>query len=134
MTEQELQHEIARLKKWNKWFFYRVKFMRQSQKEYFRLRNLLRKNNVSPEEREAVEDQSKEWLKKSKALESEVDAELMRLSNIVSYTEARKELELTFGELEEVNLQNSEHAKVTVLDDDKWSPEKNKGKVKNNSY
>ena len=66
MTEQQLQHEIDRLKKWNKWFFYRVKFMRQCQREYFRMKALLRKDNVSPMERDEVEQQAKDWLKKSK--------------------------------------------------------------------
>lgn len=63
--EKELQAEIERLKKWNKWFYGRVRYMRELQKKYYK-------------------ERSNEALRNSKALEHEVDQEIARIErNII---------------------------------------------------
>lgn len=52
--------ETERVKKWNKWFYGRVKFMRECQKGYFR-------------------DRSQDRLQQSKAVELEIDHEIQRI-------------------------------------------------------
>lgn len=79
LTEKD--KEITRLKKWNKWFFYRVKFMRQCQREYFRLRLLSKDKKLEERQRDyAAED-------------------------------AIKQLKEHFGDLEEVELEKSLYMK-----------------------
>lgn len=60
---EKLQSEVERLKTWNKWFFGRVSYMRECQKDYFKTRSI-------------------DALHKSKALEQEVDAEIKRINEL----------------------------------------------------
>lgn len=108
---EKLNGIIARLKKWNKWFFYRVKFMRQCQKEYFRLSAISRNKKASDMQKDKAREESREWILKSKNLENEVDDEIMRISNVESRQEAIDELKKKFDDLEEVNLDESPHLK-----------------------
>lgn len=62
---EQLKAELERVKSWNRWFFGRVKFMRECQKDYFTFR-------------------TKEHLSKSKAVELEVDKEIKRIDNLVA--------------------------------------------------
>lgn len=80
-TIEELQEEVDRLKKWNKWFFDRVSFMRYSQKEYFKTRD-------------------HKALQKSKAVETEIDNEINRIQAILI-----KQQEPTNKLVEAFNLQ-----------------------------
>ena len=61
-TEQ-LKAENERLKAWNRWFYGRVKAMREMQKGYFR-------------------DRTQDKLKQSKAVEAEIDKEIQRIESI----------------------------------------------------
>ena len=124
-TEAEkLRTEIARLKKWNKWFFYRVKFMRQCQKEYFRLRLIVKSKKSTELQKDAAAEESKDWFQKSKDLEKEVDDEIMRVTDVSSRQDAISELKKEFGELDEVKLSNSEHAMVKTTDQNIWGPKR----------
>ena len=81
---EELKAEIDRLKTWNKWFYSRVKFMRECQKGYFR-------------------DRTHDKLAQSKAVESEVDAEIIRIETaLIKKSETVQELKIVF-DVEEVN-------------------------------
>lgn len=61
---EKIKTENERLKKWNKWFYGRVKFMRECQKGYFR-------------------DRAHDKLQQSKAVELEVDHEIQRIEAIL---------------------------------------------------
>lgn len=126
-TEAEkLRTEIARLKKWNKWFFYRVKFMRQCQKEYFRLRMIQKSKKATEQQKEQAAEEARDWFQKSKDLEKEVDDEILRVTDVSSRQDAISELKKEFGELDEVKLANSEHGMVKTTDQDLWSPKTDK--------
>lgn len=74
-SEEELKKQIEGLKKWNRWFYGRVKFLRECQKEYF-------------------ETRQPSALKKSKEIEREVDREIKRIDEIVKKREEDKQLKL----------------------------------------
>lgn len=123
---EKLRTEIARLKKWNKWFFYRVKFMRQCQKEYFRLRLMQKSKKATEQQKEQAAEQARDWFQKSKDLEKEVDDEILRVTDVSSRQDAISELKKEFGELDEVKIANSEHGMVKTTDQDLWSPKTDK--------
>lgn len=76
---EKLKAEIERLKSWNKWFYSRVKFMRECQKGYFR-------------------DRTHDKLAQSKAVESEIDAEIIRIETaLMKKSESVQELQQTFN-------------------------------------
>lgn len=77
-TEQ-MASEVARLKKWNKWFFDRVRFMRECQKDYFKARREQRPR----EECDALK-------RKSMAVEKEVDDEIQRIVKAVEVCESKQ--------------------------------------------
>lgn len=80
----QLKAEIERLKTWNKWFYSRVKFMRECQKGYFK-------------------DRTHDKLAQSKAVESEIDKEIIRIETaIMKKSETVQELKLVF-DAEEMN-------------------------------
>lgn len=115
--------EIARLKKWNKWFFYRVKFMRQCQKEYFRLSSIWRSKKATDIQKDRAHEESKEWLLRSKNLENTVDDEITRISSVASRQEAIDELKKEFGDLEEVNLDESPYLREhNIATNNYWDP------------
>lgn len=70
-NEEQLQAEVERLKKWNKWFFGRVRFMRDCQKEYFKAR----KNHMPLDVCDALK-------RKSMAVEKEIDDEITRVDGL----------------------------------------------------
>lgn len=70
-TIEELQAEIRRLKEWNLRFFKRVQYMRQLQKEYFN-------------------DRDHKVLRKSKAVESEIDGIIADLQRRLDERNARE--------------------------------------------
>lgn len=81
---EKLKAEIERLKSWNKWFYSRVKFMRECQKGYFR-------------------DRTHDKLAQSKAVESEIDAEIIRIETaLIKKSETVQELSIVF-DAEETN-------------------------------
>lgn len=106
LSEQE--QEIVRLRKWNKWFFYRVKFMRQCQKEYFRLRKECRNQKLEEAERDIAALNAKEYQLKSMTLEKEVDVEIMRVTSVLTRQEAIAELDKDPGELDDVKIEESQ--------------------------
>lgn len=79
---EKLKAEIERLKSWNKWFYSRVKFMRECQKGYFR-------------------DRTHDKLAQSKAVESEIDTEIIRIETaLMKKSETVQELKITFDAVE----------------------------------
>lgn len=70
-TIEELEAEVRRLNEWNLRFFKRVQFMRQLQKEYFKGRD-------------------HETLRKSKAVESEIDGIIADLQRRLDERNARE--------------------------------------------
>lgn len=76
-TNEELTRQIEGLKKWNRWFYSRVKFLRECQKEYF-------------------ETRQPSALKKSKEVEREIDKEIERLDGLVKQRDEEKQLKLDF--------------------------------------
>ena len=101
--------EAEKLKKWNKWFFYRVKFMRQCQREYYRLNRLSHDKNLDETQRDYAAVDARQMLGKSKELEREVDEEIRSIDNSVSRQAAISQLKENFGDLEEVDLGKSLH-------------------------
>lgn len=117
--------EIARLKKWNKWFFYRVKFMRQCQREYYRLHWMSRDKKLEEMQRDLAAEDARKMLAKSKELEREVDEEIRSINNSVSREDAIRQLKEHFGDLEEVELDKSMYLKGQSIETNNyWDPGK----------
>lgn len=116
---------IAKLKKWNKWFFYRVKFMRQCQREYFRLRLMSKDKKLEERQRDYAAEDAKKMLAKSKELEREVDEEIRSINNTLSREDAINQLKEHFGDLEEVELEKSLYMKgQEIQTNNYWDPGK----------
>lgn len=106
MNENEqLKAEIKRIKSWNKWFYSRVKFMRECQKEYFSLGNKIKKLEENPYHNEttiaSLRDQRKKKLGQSKSLETEIDNEITRIETVLmKNSETVQELMIAFDAVE----------------------------------
>lgn len=79
---EAVKQELEGKKKWNQWFYGRVKWMRECQKSYFSNRKKLKneqKGRSNPMELERLEEEVRLWFKRSTEVENEIDAEIRRI-------------------------------------------------------
>lgn len=92
----KLQQEIERIKKWNRWFYGRVKYMRECQKMFYDIGYKLKKADSM--QAPGLQQQRIECLKKATAIEQEIDAEIRRIeTKLIEKHEAVQMLIETFG-------------------------------------
>lgn len=100
-TIQALRDELEKKKSWNKWFFGRVKWMRECQQCYFSAQKQWKAEKKGRARKDILDMNEKdmnEWLVKSRAAEAEVDKEIGRISmGLLKKSEPVQMLIETFG-------------------------------------